>query len=383
MKNAISIHGLTKHFGRVRALTDLTLDVPAGSIYGFLGPNGSGKTTTLRILTGLSQPTSGSAEVMGVPVTSAGRHRHHLGFLGQEPKFYRWMTGRQTLRYVARFFGPVDERHIQRLLEQADIADAADRKTKTYSGGMRQRLGIAQALVGRPKLLMLDEPASALDPIGRAEVLNLMKDLRGETTIFFSTHILEDVQRCSDYVAILHRGKLINASKTEDLLASFSKGRLAVCFAGGTAPAENELRAIPGVVDVKGGDREGDRTFSELVIEDARALDIQRAITKMAAERGLALVECDKLRLNLEKVFLKLIRAGDDDDRDRRDRDDDRGGRRRRGPRDDDRGGRREERDDDRDRPRRPRDDDRGGRRDERDDDGDRPRRPRDDRDRR
>jgi ABC-2 type transport system ATP-binding protein len=345
----------------VRALTDLSLEVPAGSIYGFLGPNGSGKTTTLRILAGLSRPTSGGAEVMGVPVTPAGKHRHHVGFLGQEPRFYKWMTGRQTLRYVARFFGPVDEKHIDYLLDQADIADAADRKTKTYSGGMRQRLGIAQALVGRPKLLMLDEPVSALDPVGRAEVLNLMKKLKGDTTIFFSTHILEDVQRCSDYVAILHRGKLIKASNTGDLLASFSKGRLAVCFAGQAAPAEAELRAIPGVVDIKGNDREEDKWFFELVIEDGKARDIQRSVTKLAADKGLAVLECDALRLNLEKVFLKLIRAGDDEDRGRR-----------RSSRDDDRGGRRDERDDDG-----------GQRRDSRDDDRDRPRRSRDDRDRR
>lgn len=354
MSNAISIHGLTKHFGRVQALTDLSLDVPAGSIYGFLGPNGSGKTTTLRILAGLSRPTAGSAEVMGVPVTPAGKHRHHLGFLGQEPRFYRWMTGRQTLRYVARFFGPVDEKHIDHLLDQAGILDAADRKTKTYSGGMRQRLGIAQALIGRPKLLMLDEPVSALDPVGRAEVLDMMKDLRGETTIFFSTHILEDVQRCSDYVAILHHGKLIKASNTADLLASFSKGRLAVCFAGGAAPIDKEMRAIPGVVDVKANDREEDKAFFELVIEDGRARDIQRAVTKLAADKGLALLECDAMRLNLEKVFLKLIRSGEDDDRERRGR----------ARRDDERGRRPRDRGDDRD-------------------DRDRPRRSRDDRDRR
>lgn len=234
MKNAIVTDGLTKHFGRVRALTDLSLEVPNGSIYGFLGPNGSGKTTTLRILAGLSRPSQGTAEVMGVAVTPAGRHRRQLGFLAQEPKFYRWMTGRQVMRYVAHFFGAVDDKEISRLIERAGLADAADRKTKTYSGGMRQRLGLAQALIGKPKLLILDEPVSALDPVGRAEVLNLMRELKGETTIFFSTHILDDVQRCSDYVAILDKGKLVTAANTAELLASFTKGRLRVVLAGGT-----------------------------------------------------------------------------------------------------------------------------------------------------
>jgi ABC-2 type transport system ATP-binding protein len=311
MKHAISTEGLTKHFGRVRALTDLSLEVPTGSIYGFLGPNGSGKTTTLRILAGLSRPTSGTAEVMGVPVTPAGRHRRGLGFLSQEPKFYRWMTGRQVLRYVARFFGHADEEHIEQLLKQAGIADAANRKTKTYSGGMRQRLGIAQALVGRPKLLMLDEPASALDPVGRAEVLNMMRELKGETTIFFSTHILDDVQRCSDYVAILDKGKLVTASKTAELLASFTKGRLHVVIAGAANDAL-ALQAIPGVTDVSFAGHDGDKWTYDLTAEDGRARDVQRAVTKFAAENGLALLGCDEMRLNLESVFLKLIGAEGD-----------------------------------------------------------------------
>jgi ABC-2 type transport system ATP-binding protein len=304
---AIETQGLTKHFGRVRALTDLSIEVPTGSIYGFLGPNGSGKTTTLRILAGLSRPTSGTATVNGVPVTPAGRHRRHLGFLAQEPRFYRWMTGRQVMNYVARFFGPVDRNHVERLIEQAGIADAAHRKTKTYSGGMRQRLGIAQALLGRPKLLILDEPVSALDPLGRAEVLNMMRELRGNTTIFFSTHILDDVQRCSDYVAILDKGKLVAASKTSDLLASFTKGRLHVVFAGADHAAEQALKAIPGVTGVSFGGQEVDRWTFNLTADEGRARDVQRAVTRYAAEQGLALLGCDEVRLNLESVFLKLV----------------------------------------------------------------------------
>jgi ABC-2 type transport system ATP-binding protein len=306
VKYAIATTSLSKNFGRLQALRDLTLEVPAGSIYGFLGPNGSGKTTTLRILAGLSRPSRGTAEVMGVPVTPAGRHRRYIGFLAQEPKFYRWMTGRQVLRYVARFFGPADEKHIDFLLSRAGLGDSADRKTKTYSGGMRQRLGIAQALVGRPKLLMLDEPVSSLDPVGRAEVLALMRELKGETTIFFSTHILDDVQRCSDYVAILDKGRLVTASKTDELLASFSKGQLQVVIAG-TANDELALKAIPGVVDVNFSGREGDKWTYDLSTEDGRSRDVQRQLTKYAAEHGLALLGCDEVRLNLESVFLKLV----------------------------------------------------------------------------
>jgi ABC-2 type transport system ATP-binding protein len=311
VKYAIATAGLSKNFGRLQALSDLTLEVPVGSIYGFLGPNGSGKTTTLRILTGLSRPTRGAAEVMGVPVTPAGRHRRYIGFLAQEPKFYRWMTGRQVLRYVARFFGPADEKQIDLLLDRAGLGDAADRKTKTYSGGMRQRLGIAQALVGRPKLLMLDEPVSSLDPVGRAEVLALMRELKGETTIFFSTHILDDVQRCSDYVAILDKGRLVTSAKTSELLASFTKGQLHVVIAGNVND-DLGLKAIPGVVNVNFRGREGDKWSYDVATADGRARDVQRQLTKFAAENGLALLGCDEMQLNLESVFLKLIGEGDE-----------------------------------------------------------------------
>ena len=152
MTSAISMTGLTKHYKGVQALTDLTLDVPAGTVFGFLGPNGAGKTTALKVLAGLAHATAGSATINGVPVSAAGEHRRQLGYLAQDPRFYGWMTGRETLRYVARFRGADAHREawIANLLERVGIADAADRRTSTYSGGMRQRLGIAQALVGRP-----------------------------------------------------------------------------------------------------------------------------------------------------------------------------------------------------------------------------------------
>jgi ABC-2 type transport system ATP-binding protein len=217
------------------------------------------------------------------------------------------MTGRQVLRYVSRFFGHPDEKQIDELLERTGIADAADRKTKTYSGGMNQRLGIAQALIGRPKLLILDEPASALDPVGRAEVLTLMRELRGETTIFFSTHILEDVQRCSDYVAILDKGRLLTASSTKDLLASFTKNRLHVVLTGSVDVAL--LEAIPGVTEVSFSGQDHDKWIYNVTTKEGSARDVQRAVTKYAADRGLAVLGCDEIRLNLESVFLKLIAA--------------------------------------------------------------------------
>ncbi len=143
MTNAISMERLTKHYKSVQALTDVTLDVPAGTVFGFLGPNGAGKTTALKVLAGLARPTAGTATVDGVTVSAAGDHRRQLGYLAQDPRFYGWMTGRETLRYVATFrgLGADRERQIGELLDRVGIADAADRHTSTYSGGMRQRLG--------------------------------------------------------------------------------------------------------------------------------------------------------------------------------------------------------------------------------------------------
>src|SRR5688572_20526884 len=183
---AIETAGLTKHFPGVKALSDLTLEVPEGSIYGFLGPNGAGKTTALKMLAGLTRPTSGTAAVAGIPISAGASYRQAVGFLGQEPRFYGWMSGREVVEYVGSLY-PAASRpsraRVQEVLDLVGIADAADRPSKTYSGGMRQRLGIAQAIVARPAVVLLDEPVSALDPIGRREVLDLMRELKGETTV--------------------------------------------------------------------------------------------------------------------------------------------------------------------------------------------------------
>ena len=249
MTNAITMSGLTKRYKGVTALEDLTLDIPTGTVFGFLGPNGAGKTTALKLIAGLARASAGSATVNGIAVTPAGAHRREVGYLAQDPRFYSWMTGRETLRYVARLrdLDTNREAAINALLERVGIADAADRRTSTYSGGMRQRLGIAQALVGKPAVVLLDEPVSALDPIGRKAVLELMQELKGETTVFYSTHILDDVQRVSDHVAILDHGRLIKTAPTHTLLGSFTHNMIRVVLAGALPDTAAALRAPEGV----------------------------------------------------------------------------------------------------------------------------------------
>ena len=259
--SAITTAGLTKHYPGVKALTDLTLEVPAGSIYGFLGPNGAGKTTTLKILGGLIGPTSGTASIAGIPSTAGLPYRREVGYLAQDPRFYDWMTGRETLRFVASLSpdpGARDRAWIDKVLDTVGLTDAGDRRTKTYSGGMRQRLGIAQALVTSPSVLLLDEPVSSLDPIGRREVLELMAQLRGETTVFYSTHILEDVQRVSDHVAILDGGRLVRAAPTAELLASFTRDRVRVVVGGADDTTGIDLAKLPCVLSVEPTEREGE-----------------------------------------------------------------------------------------------------------------------------
>ena len=308
--SAIETAGLTKHYPGVAALTDLTLTVPAGSVYGFLGPNGAGKSTTLKLLAGLARPTSGDASIAGIPLAAGGAYRREVGYLAQDPRFYDWMTGRETLRFVASTSADPTARDagwIDQVLGTVGLRDAADRRTKTYSGGMRQRLGIAQALVTRPRVLLLDEPVSALDPIGRREVLDLMAGLKGETTVFYSTHILDDVQRVADHVAILDGGRLVRAAATDELLTSFSNDRLRVVVAGGDDSTGPALAALPRVLAMEPAERDGDlRTFL-LRVRPEDALPVQRDVTRFAVDHDLTLIENSLVRLALEDVFLRLI----------------------------------------------------------------------------
>jgi ABC-2 type transport system ATP-binding protein len=307
---AISTSGLTKLYPGVAALTSLSLDVPQGSIYGFLGPNGAGKSTAIKLLAGLTKPSSGRAFVAGIPVEDGSGYRRQVGYLAQEPRFYDWMTGRETLRFIASLFpdhGRADEPWIRELLTRVGLADAANRRTATYSGGMRQRLGIAQALVGRPAVLLLDEPVSALDPIGRREVLDLMRELRGEVTVFYSTHILDDVERVSDHVAILDRGRLVRAAPTADLLESFHQDQLRVALGGADDATAVTLATIPGVVSVAPTEREEALRSYIVRVQPGTTAAVQTAITRFAVDRGLIVSENHLIRIGLEDVFLQLV----------------------------------------------------------------------------
>jgi len=212
---AIEINGLSKDFAETTAVEDVTFTVRAGEVFGFMGHNGAGKTTTLRMLLGLLRPTRGRATVLGHDIVADSLAiRRVTGFLPGDYALPRELTARQFLRYIGAMFGFGGEWlecRIHGLLEQFDLASVADRRLATFSSGMTQKVGLAQALLNAPRVLLLDEPTSGLDPIGRRDTLALMRRLAQEdgVTVLFSTHILNDIERVCSRVAVLHHGRLI------------------------------------------------------------------------------------------------------------------------------------------------------------------------------
>ena len=314
----VETKGLSKRYGDVEALRGLDLSVPAGSVFGFLGPNGSGKTTTLSILAGLSHPTGGQAWVSGLDVTRDGMAvRERIGFLRQDPRFYGWMTGHQTLSFVGEFFGLAGNerrRRADELLELVDLTGAADRRVGGYSGGMRQRLGIAQALMGSPQVLLLDEPCSSLDPAGRYEVIRIMERLRGSTTVFYSTHILQDVERVADEVAIVSRGERIRQAPMKDLLAA-SQDELIVEIEGPCERLLQDLRTQPFVVGVDVSAEPTSDGLQRMTLNVSDLPTARKAVPRLVVNHDeTTFVSCRPHRPDLESVFLELT-GGESGDR--------------------------------------------------------------------
>ena len=319
-EHAIVARGLAKRYGSIQALDGLDLDVPAGSIFGLLGPNGAGKTTTLRILTGLAVASSGTATVAGVPVGLDRPELHRrIGYLDQDPRFYSWMRGRELLELAARLGGVADRdvaSRVAAMLDRTGLTEAANRRIGGWSGGMRQRLGIAQALIHQPSIVFLDEPVSSLDPEGRRDLLELIERLRGETTVVLSTHVLADVERVCDRVAILDRGRLVREGPLDDLLAEHAHPIFRLVPEPGQDAAISsllaELRSAPWATDATteaGG-------IVRIAVSDADAASA--AILPLVVAAGVRLVSFERARPTLEDVFLELVGPAGPDDLDGR-----------------------------------------------------------------
>ncbi len=305
---AIKCEGLSKSYGRIAAVDNLSLSIEQGSVFGFLGPNGAGKTTTVRLLVGLSQPTGGQASVMGerVRINSVAL-RNKIGYLPEEPSFYNWMSGRDFLLYVGELFRlPTKEnkKRCDELLEFAGLKDAAKRKISGYSKGMRQRLGLAQAMMNHPQVLFLDEPCSALDPIGRREVLDTILKLKADTTIFMSTHILADVERTCDVIGIIDKGRLVVQENTQKLRERFAQPIFELEVEGDAQPLVARVKLMSCVTAVEEAKRDAGTALRIRVSDVAAA---KRELPGIVSGSGLILVRYELVSPSLEDVFVQLI----------------------------------------------------------------------------
>ena len=305
---AIRCENLSKHFGHVRAVDGLSLTVEQGGAFGFLGPNGAGKTTTLRLFTGMADPTEGRMWVAGEDVSGRSLQlRSKVGYLPESPAFYGWMTGREFLRFTGELYGLGRKDAKSRageLLEQVNLTDAADRKVKGYSRGMQQRLGLAQALMHRPEVLFLDEPASALDPMGRRDMLETMLSLKGQTTVFVSTHILADVERVCDRVAIINRGKMVATGTIDELRSQRQQSVFELEFEENAEPLASQLTGIPWVINTDSL-RQGDRRGLRVEVGDIEVA--KKELPRLVFESGLTLLRYEMASVSLEDIFMEWV----------------------------------------------------------------------------
>ncbi len=304
---AIRCENLSRTYGEVAALKPLNLTVPAGAIFGFLGRNGAGKTTTIRLMTGLARPSTGRAWVNGMETTRAdSAARAQFGYLPQDPAFYTWMTPLECLDYVGRLFqmdAATRKRRAAAMLALVDLETAAKRQIGGFSGGMVQRLGIAQALLHEPPVLFLDEPTSALDPAGRYEVLELISTLRGQVTVFLSSHILADVERVCDTIGIIHQGELLLVQERDELLAQYATNvisleldRAHLALAAEIMP---HLQDQPWTLSVSQEDNRLQVTVSDVAAAKG-------ALLPLLASHNVVLNRYEWIRPSLEDVFLQL-----------------------------------------------------------------------------
>jgi ABC-2 type transport system ATP-binding protein len=291
----IETRGLTKRYGDRLALAGVDITVPEGSVYGLVGPNGAGKTTLLGILAGLRRATSGTVELAVEPT--------EMAVLPDTPRFDPWLTGIEVVSLAQQLADPAaGSDRVEEVLANAGLTEAAHRRVGGYSRGMLQRLGVACTIVGRPHLVLLDEPASALDPQGRREVLDLISQLRGSATVLFSSHILGDVQEVCDTVGILNDGELLFQGPIGSLLVGQAVPRFQVRLRTGADRVVAALADLQWVTDVE---RLGDDTLAVSVTSVEAA---ETALPGALAATGAAVIAFHAEEVTLERAFLELTR---------------------------------------------------------------------------
>jgi ABC-2 type transport system ATP-binding protein len=305
----IEVQHLTKRYGRVTAVDDVSFKVEPGEILGFLGPNGAGKTTTMRILTGYMPATEGRATVAGYDVfTHPIEAKRRTGYLPETPPVYPDMTVREYLDFVARIKGVPGagrKARIDTVMERTHVADMANRHCGKLSKGYRQRVGLAQAIIHNPEVLILDEPTAGLDPKQIIETRDLIRGLAGDHTIVLSTHILPEVSQTCQRVVIINKGRVVAVDSPDNLTARLrGTETLYVQVDAAGADIASVLTGVEGVTRVTAADmRTGSGAFE---IESARGRDIRRDVAREVVTRGWGLLELRPMRLSLEEVFLQV-----------------------------------------------------------------------------
>ena len=301
----LEIDHLSKSFGANQVLNQISLTVPEKTIFGFIGQNGAGKTTTMKIILGLLKPDAGTIRVCGETVRyGQTKTNRHIGYLPDVPEFYGYMTPREYLRLCGEITGlpgPVIKKRSAELISLVGL-EKANRRIAGFSRGMKQRLGIAQALINQPSLLICDEPTSALDPVGRKELLDILEQVKGQTTVLFSTHILSDVERICDRIALLNKGQIALCGTIAELKAQHRQDGLAVEFAT-TAEGQvfvTELRRRDGrlKIDIDGG---------KIVMRTADVRWAAQTAIDILAQQQLLPVKLEMLEPSMETLFLEVV----------------------------------------------------------------------------
>jgi ABC-2 type transport system ATP-binding protein len=304
----IEVSNLTKKYGDLVAVNDLSFKVEKGTIWGLLGPNAAGKTTTMRILTGYLAATDGKATVSGYDVfEQPNKAKKITGYLPENVPLYPEMTVLSYLDFVSEIKqipGSKRKEALEKAIEISGLKTVRGRLIKNISRGFKQRVGVAQALIHEPQILILDEPTIGLDPAQIVEIRQLIKSLKGEHTIMLSTHILAEVTQTCDGVVIINEGQLMASGSLEDLTASFiEKDGVVIRIRSETEKAMALFKEIPGVENVT-------RRDDEINIEWSQGKDFRDEITKLIVEKGLGLIEMKPLAMNIEDLYLKVISGG-------------------------------------------------------------------------
>ena len=306
----IEVDGLTKFYGPKAAIEEVSFEVAKGEVVGFLGPNGAGKTTTMRILACFMPPTSGTARLAGFDIGKQSLQvRRRIGYLPESVPLYGDMTVRQYLTFVAEAKGisrPERSKRVAEVLERCLIADVQERLIRNLSKGYRQRVGLAQALVGNPEVLILDEPTLGLDPKQIIEIRSLIRDLRGERTVILSTHILPEVAMVCQRVIIINESRIVAVDTPENLNLRLQKSsRILLEVDGPAEEVQKALAAVEGVLTVAPQEaRDGRRRF---LVETDREQDLRKDLARAVTSNGWGLTELRPVDLSLEDIFIRLV----------------------------------------------------------------------------